>query len=81
MRREFSKAEQVPYETAKKRALSALDRRNPMPAGRVADFIWPDHKMHGQGAGGAASRILKRMERDGLARWHSTRASWGWIKT
>lgn len=70
----------VSYEVAKARALAALNTV-PRPAASVADAIWPGHTMHRQGAGGAASRILKRMEDEGLAKWTSTSDFWGWVKT
>lgn len=71
--------ERVDLETAKARAVSAL-HNNPglNGASRIADFIWPDHSMKAQGAGAAASRILKHLAREGKARWHSTGTNWGW---
>jgi hypothetical protein len=71
----------VPYEICKKRALSAM-RRYPIPASMVAESIWPDAKrMNAQGAGAAASRILKRMVAEGLVRWTSDGKSWGYIRS
>lgn len=71
--------ERVDLETAKARALDAL-RSNPglNAASTIAGFIWPDHSMKVQGAGAAASRVLKHLQRDGRVRWHSTRHNWGW---
>jgi len=48
---------------------------NPAYASQVADVIWPDHSMKPQGAGAAASRILKRLERHYLMRhrWWASR--------
>jgi hypothetical protein len=63
-------------EIAESRALGFLSAR-PVYASQVADVIWPDHAMKPQGAGAAASRILKRLERRGLCRWHRV----GWIRT
>lgn len=73
--------QRVDMDTAKKRALSALSH-DPLPASCVADAIWPDHQMRAQGAGAAASRILKQLERDGKAHWIArTEFRWGWVKT
>ena len=47
----------------------------------VALAIWPSHQMTAHGAGAAASRILKRMEKDGLVRWGSDARDWGYIIT
>ena len=55
--------QRVPIELAELRALQAL-QPTPVPASYVADRIWPDHKMAPQGAGAAASRILKRLEKE-----------------
>lgn len=55
---------------AEARALAALTR-HPVPPSWVARYIWPDHRMTGQGAGFAAIRVLKRLEAKGLARWGS----------
>lgn len=79
MRKQFSKAETVPYDIAKARALGKLTR-SPIPAATIADAIWPDNKMKAQGAGGAASRILRRMEKEGLVRWASNERFWGWVR-
>jgi hypothetical protein len=78
------KGTRVDYATAKLRALTVLDNDDPHPASRVAQAIWPDADFKAQGAGGAASRILKRMEREGLARWTClylrSGKRWGWVK-
>jgi hypothetical protein len=47
-------------------------------AASVAEAIWPGNAMSGQGAGGAASRILKRMETNGVVMWTARRGQWGW---
>jgi DNA-binding MarR family transcriptional regulator len=67
--------QRVSAETAELRAIAVLSSR-PSYASQVADAIWPDHSMKAQGAGAAASRILKRLERRGLCRWHLR----GWIR-
>lgn len=82
MKKQYSGSATVPYAVAKKRALTALTN-TPRPAASIADVIWPDNTMHAQGAGGAASRILKRMEAEGLAKWTSTSGPhrhWGWVR-
>jgi hypothetical protein len=71
----------VDYETAKQRALAVLDTRYHSFANSVAGAIWPNHEMKSQGAGAAASRILKRMEKEGLVSWSSNDHTWGWLKT
>lgn len=71
-------AQRVSIHIARERALAALSGR-PLPAAWVADKIWPDHEMTRQGAGAAASRVLKTLEKDGLAAWRSTRTGWGWV--
>lgn len=74
----------VTYDVAKAAALTAMDTAiYPVPASWVAQFIWPYHQMKAQGAGAAASRILKRMEKEGLCRWatmgHGIGRTWGWV--
>jgi hypothetical protein len=77
----------VPMDEAKRRALEFLagqprDKRGqriPITAACVAEAIWPGNQMHTQGAGGAASRILKRLEQDGRAYWTSNDNGWGWV--
>ena len=81
--------ESVPLKEAKRRALRALrpylmdSLKSPA---HVAEYIWPGHAMKPQGAGLAAVRILRMLEKEGLARWthktsHSGMANWGWYKT
>lgn len=70
--------QRVAADLAEKRALSALSK-NPVPASCVADRIWPGHDMKPQGAGAAASRILKRLEKQGRARWTCNSFNWGWV--
>jgi hypothetical protein len=65
---------------AEERALRALSR-HPVPASSIATHIWPGHRMKAQGAGAAASRVLKRLERQGRARWTANNHCWGWIRT
>lgn len=76
----LSREQRVSLEVAEARALAAL-RATPLPAATIADAIWPDHRMKQQGAGAAASRILKGLEQRGLARWTSSRRAFGWIRT
>lgn len=81
----LAKELRVDYETAKARALAALSFASPKPSSMVAGHVWPGHRMKAQGAGGAGSRLLKRMEKDGLVGWVHVRTgrfyTWGWIKT
>lgn len=71
--------QRVTLEEAKERALKVLNY-HPLNASFIADVIWPDHAMHAQGAGAAASRVLKVLEKEGKARWACTRYSWGWVR-
>ncbi len=51
-------------------------------ASAVADAIWPEKPFcTGQGAGAAASRILKAMTKDGTAEWYSDGEDWGYRAT
>lgn len=68
--------QRVSADIAEARALTLLSSR-PVYASQIADVIWPDHSMRAQGAGAAASRILKRLERRGLCRWRLR----GWVAT
>jgi hypothetical protein len=70
----------IPLQTAEARALACLDRETPRVASSVADFIWPEHRMTGQGAGAAASRILVGLRKRGAAAWICRHGSWGWTK-
>ncbi len=77
--------ETVPMEQCKSRAMTALSKR-PQPASAIAVSIWPDAQWKAaQGAGAAASRILKHLERDGKARWivmgEGRFRTWGWVAT
>ena len=47
-------------------------------ASSVGYRIWPGVEFHSQGAGAAASRILKRAELNGLVEWAVTPNDWGW---
>ena len=75
--------QRVTLETAKERALAALESTRPQNASTIAAAIWPDHQMAAQGAGAAASRILKALEVEGKAMWSVTDngRSWGWFRT
>jgi hypothetical protein len=81
----------VPLAECKRRCLAYMQDRNyrdrsPMKASEVAVAIWPSALFHSQGAGAAASRILKWLQKDGLVCWTSIsvgahRRDWGWILT
>lgn len=69
----------VPLEECKRRAGEFGKRESwPQPASAFAEAIWPNHKMKPQGAGAAATRILKAMEKEGRAGWYSRGNQWGW---
>ncbi len=78
--------QRVPLLEAKRRVLDYLVKElkrgdDCIAASAIAVAIWPDNQMTGQGAGAAASRILKRM--DGLVYWASyeNQTRWGWRLT
>ena len=71
----------VPMAEAKQRALDALGEQKYVKASAVAWRIWPDATfLTSQGAGAAASRILKALEKDGRVKWScaSDRSDWGY---
>jgi hypothetical protein len=73
--------ERVTAEVAESRAMAFLTSK-PAYATEVADAIWPGHSMKPQGAGAAASRILKRLERKKLCKWaFRAYVGSGWIRT
>lgn len=72
--------QRIPIDVAENRALAALSVTELRFASDIAAAIWPGHEMKPQGAGAAASRILKRLERKGRARWTVRDRSWGWCK-
>lgn len=48
----------------------------PHRAATLAEVIWPDEEFQApQGAGAAASRVLKRLG----YHWTSTKYNWGWM--
>lgn len=90
MNNRFAGVEKVPLEECKRRALefgrtlNPGDQRGTAAASEFAEAIWPGHKMKPQGAGAAATRILKHLEAEGRAGWIShyergeSRSRWGW---
>jgi hypothetical protein len=77
----------VPFEACRHRALATLDTMKPTVASMVAQAIWPEARFcNAQGAGFAASGVLKRLEREGLVRWTSIyddrrrHLGSGWVK-
>ena len=72
----------VPMPEAIRRALVYLDGRPRLYLSKpseVAYEIWPGETfLRAQGAAGAGNRILRRAEKSGLAKWHSTDTDWGW---
>ena len=69
----------VDVATARRRVLRFLESHKGLAnPSRLADSIWPEHQMNPQGAGGAASRILRPMEAEGLICYAWDRdAQWG----
>jgi hypothetical protein len=73
--------DRVSLEVAKRRALGCLAvgyRGGYTYANAVAAEIWPSHQMTSQGAGAAASRILRGLEKEGLVWYGSNATEWGW---
>ena len=72
-------ADKIPLPECRKRALCYLARQKERftPASWVGNSIWPNSEMRTQGLGGAASRILRGLQDDGLARWGSDFRNWG----
>lgn len=73
----------VPIAVARRRALSYLSGLNRLTLAKCNEVgyeIWPGVNMTSQGMGGAASRILRGLQKDGLAKWVVTPGSnnWGW---
>lgn len=68
----------VTLEQAKERlaAYRVTHGSGPHRAATLAEVIWPEtHWRSGQGAGAAASRVLKRIG----CQWTSTKYNWGWM--
>lgn len=74
----FNMVTKINLQTAKER-LEAYRLENgagPHRAAILADVIWPTGKWRSQqGAGAAATRVLKTLG----CHWISTRDNWGWI--
>lgn len=50
-------------------------------ASQIGAAIWPQANFKAQGAGAAGSRILRKLIKDGLARWDSRDGDWGYEVT
>lgn len=72
--------ERVPMEECKRRAIEyGRGHEGLIPASSFAEAIWPDAQfITPQGAGAAASRILKALQRDGRAPVRTSYARRGW---
>ena len=73
-------AQRLTAEECERRALAAVKNsahRGPTAAD-VGFQIWPDRRFDRRGAGGAAIRVLRRLERKGLAYqvWGTYNATW-----
>jgi hypothetical protein len=85
-RRRMKRVESVTMEQARKRVLAYLtkDPYDLKGAAMIAEYIWPGNTMRAQGAGLAAVRILKKMEKEGLVQYTCLELgqfrSWGWHK-
>lgn len=70
----------ISMDEAEGRALKYLKFDQPTTPAMVAGAIWPGHHMVAQGAGFAASKVLRRLQDQGFAGYRATRYSWGWVK-
>jgi len=76
--------DRVPMDECKRRALEYLrewrERIRYIKASSVAGAIWPGVEFKPQGAGAAASRILRVLQKDGLVVWSASNEGddWGW---
>lgn len=75
--------EPLTYDQLKERVLHELrtGKHELTHKSQIGMIIWPKNTMVAQGLAGAASRIVKRMERDKLVYWHfdCTRRSSRWV--
>ena len=73
-------AERLTADECDRRALAALEKagHRGLTAADVGFRIWPDRRFDRRGAGGAASRVLRRLEAAGKAypTWGTYNASW-----
>ena len=72
----------VSYEVAKARALECMrEKRRLYHASEVGSHIWPGARLRAQGLGASASRILKKMEGEGIVRQGPSERhdAWGWF--
>jgi len=76
----LNEADKITLVECRKKALMYLSSQACyVPASSVGNAIWPNSEMRAQGLGGAASRILRGLQKDGLVRWSSNgRNAWGW---
>src|SRR5258708_7714369 len=91
MKLSYSETPSVDFDTASAAVVDHLSQRPKNRHGQfvltsaaaIAEAIWPGNQMRPQGAGGAASRILHRMEKRGRVYWTSrdSGSSWGWALT
>lgn len=79
----LTEADKIPLAECRKRALRHLSQNTwrRCVASEVGTEIWPNSKLRAQGLGGAASRILKGLEKDGLVQWSANDGDWGWYIT
>lgn len=76
----LDEADKITLAECRTRALHYLSRHSCYAhAACVGAAIWPNSEMRAQGLGGSAARILRGLQKDGLARWSSNgRQDWGW---
>jgi len=68
----------LPVAEMRLRAYRVTHGQGPHRAATLADVIWPDVKfLAAQGAGAAASRVLKALG----CHWGSDQYNWGWMLT
>lgn len=77
----LDKADKLTLAECRLRALRYLAEQPPYAkASCVGAAIWLNSEMRAQGLGGAASRILRGLKKDGLVEWRARSDSrdWGW---
>ena len=76
----LNEADKITLVECRIRALRYLLKNSPYAkASCVGQAIWPNSEMRAQGLGGAASRVLQGMQKEGLVKWTANgRSCWGW---
>lgn len=74
----------VPLDECKLRCVSAMQQKPSgtiFRASQLAYYIWPGTNFKAQGAGAAASRILRRLQTENIVKFVGDRENWGYALT